>query len=85
MSAVVVLHEDQTQVLLDERTEKRAINAAFYVTMSEHEHEWSNEESKAMAKFVLWAHQRLTAIQQVANRNYHLTHEAVPYADPEDD
>lgn len=79
MSAVVLLHADQTQVFLDHETEKRAINVAFYVTMSEHEHEWSQSDSKAMAKFVLWAHQRLTAIQQVANRNFHLAHEPVPY------
>jgi len=63
---VVKLAENQTHVSLDRRSQTHAIQTAHRVNLSPHEWDWSTSEAAAMAQFVLWAHQRLCAIEQVA-------------------
>lgn len=64
---IVDLSESQTsiQVASDER--KAALDAALWVTASPHEWTWTTEQQAAMARYVLWAHQRLSAIGQLAS------------------
>jgi len=64
--ATVSLHCNQTRIQCSEAERDKAIEAAYRVTMSTHEHEWTREEQQAMAQFCLWAHQRLSAVRQVA-------------------
>lgn len=66
---IVVLSESQTTVLIDLQTEVSALTAAFNVTMSPHEWDWSKEQQVDMARYVLWAHQRLSAISQLTRVN----------------
>ena len=62
----VSLHCDQTRIQCSNDDRDKAIEAAYRVTMSPHEHEWTREETQAMAQFCLWAHQRLSAVRQAA-------------------
>lgn len=71
---VVVLHPAQTQLHMDKLIYDRAIEAAFRITMSPHEWEWSPVEQCAMAAFVLYSHQRLGGIEQLA-RELELRHQ----------
>ena len=64
---IVVLHENQTHVSFTESDRKRAFEAAFWVTASPHEWVWTPEQQALMAQFVLWATQRLGAIEQLAS------------------
>jgi len=64
---VVVLHPEQTYVRLDEEARTAAVEAAFWVTASPHEWEWSLDAQAAMARYVLWAYQRLSAIHQLSS------------------
>lgn len=61
---IVELHPSQTHVRCGTTTKSTAIKSAYRVTMSPHEHEWTRDEQRAMAHFCLWAHQRLSAIEQ---------------------
>jgi len=61
---IVRLSKEQTSTLMSREARSKAINAAYRATMSPHEHQWTNEEQFQMACFVLWAHQRLLAIDQ---------------------
>lgn len=63
-ASIVQLCPDQTQVNLPEDERREAINAAFWVTCSVHEHAWTDKQAAQMARYVLWAHQRLSAIEQ---------------------
>ncbi|MCB1641788.1 MAG: hypothetical protein KDI37_08660 [Xanthomonadales bacterium] len=66
---VVVLHSGQT--LVDELTEEQqqvAVRAAFLLTCSPHEWQWSTDQQVLMAAYVLWAHQRLEAVKQIVTR-----------------
>ncbi len=62
--SIVSLDTDQTRICCDTLERSKAINAAYYVTLSPHEHEWTLEQQQAMAQYVLWASQRLSAIMQ---------------------
>jgi len=64
---IVVLSRDQTQVRCGSTRRRDAIQAAYNVTLSPHEHEWSSDQQRAMAEYVLWAHQRLSAVAQIAD------------------
>lgn len=61
---IVYLSEEQSRVHCPDAMRKRAIDAAFYLTMSPHEHVWSHDDVMAMAAYCLWAAQRLDAIGQ---------------------
>lgn len=61
---IVRLSKEQTSTTMSREARSKAINAAHRATMSPHEHAWTNEEQFQMACFVLWAHQRLLAIDQ---------------------
>lgn len=65
--SIVVLHGAQAQVRLTPAERSRAIQAAYLVTLSPHEHTWTLEDQAAMARYTLWAHQRLSAVAQVAD------------------
>ena len=62
---IVMLHNSQSMVGMDHATDQAAFEAAYNVTMSPHEWEWTTEQQVAMARYVLWAHQRLSAIAQL--------------------
>ena len=63
---VVVLDAEQTRVFMSEEDRRAAIDAAIWVTASPHEWNWSPREQELMARYVLWAHQRLSGIAQLA-------------------
>lgn len=64
---VAVLHSSQTAVKeLSIVKKQKAIRAAFQLTCSPQEWQWSHDDQVAMAAYVLWAHQRLSAIEQIA-------------------
>lgn len=65
---VVVFHDSQTRVEMAGKDEIRAIQAAYYVTLSPHEWVWTTQQSCDMAQYCLWAHQRLSAIEQLVTR-----------------
>jgi len=65
--ATVSLHCNQTRIQCSADEREKAIEVAYRVTMSRHEHEWTQEEQQAMAQFCLWAHQRLSAVRQVVS------------------
>lgn len=62
---VVCLAPSQTKLWLDDDGEERAVAAAYYATLSPHEWRWSHEEQLAMARYILWAKQRLDAVRQL--------------------
>lgn len=71
---ILRLSRNYTQLQPSEKTRKSAIDAAFWVTASPHEWVWTPEQQEHMARYVLWAHQRLSALLQIANEEP-LTHE----------
>lgn len=62
---IVMLHNSQSMVGMNTETDQAAFEAAYFVTMSPHKWEWTTEQQVAMARYVLWAHQRLSAIAQL--------------------
>lgn len=70
--AVVVLSETQTEVSCTAEEQKAAYDAAIWLSASPHEWTWSRDDQIAMARYVLWAMQRLHAIKQLASGE--LTH-----------
>lgn len=72
---IVVLSQNQTHVHCGSTRRRDAITAAYNVTMSPHEHEWTKDQQCAMAEYVLWAHQRLSAVAQIADDE--LEHEEI--------
>lgn len=64
---IVTLAREQTHVGCGSTRRRDAITAAYNVTMSEHEHEWTKDQQRSMAEYVLWAHQRLSAIEQIVD------------------
>ncbi len=64
---IVHLASDQTDVGLHPGQRLEALQAAIWVTCSPHEHTWSLDEQALMARYCLWAHQRLAAVGQLAN------------------
>lgn len=73
--SVVALSKEQTQLHFDADRRKRVIDAASWVTASSHEWEWTSEMQAEMARFCLWAEQRLAAIEQCIQMD-DLKHEA---------
>lgn len=65
----VSLSASQTCIDCDEETKRLAIGVAFRITMSTCEWTWTDEEAANMANYLLWAHQRLSAIDQCVNRD----------------
>lgn len=65
-AAVVILSDEQTAVNMEAADRRKAIHSAYMVTCSPCEHVWSHEEQCRMAQYVLWAHQRLSAIEQIS-------------------
>lgn len=64
---IVKLGEDFTHVNIPEETKDLAMNAAFWLTASEHEWVWTKDQQIAMAKYCLWASQQLACIKEIAN------------------
>lgn len=64
---IVHLAPDQTSVDLPPDARKQALESAYWVTASPVEWSWSPREQAAMARYCLWAHQRLAAIGQLAD------------------
>jgi len=57
---------DLTTVQMPDRDRQEAVEAAHYVTMSPHEWEWTARQQELMARYCLWACQRLRIIERVA-------------------
>lgn len=66
---IVVLHPDYTEFNPTEADKLRAVEAAYWVTASPHEWKWTSDQQIAMARYVLWASQKLQAIRQIATEN----------------
>lgn len=64
---IVRLAPGMTLAEIDGHAQTRAIDLAHRITMSPHEWTWTPEEQFDMAAFVLWAHQRLSGIKQLAS------------------
>lgn len=69
MKKIVALHDSQAPIRMTANEQESALNAAIWVTASSHEHAWSQEHQAQMARYVLWAHQRLAAVAQVVLDN----------------
>jgi hypothetical protein len=74
MNQTVVLNESQTCIKVDQSRRRLAVQVAYRITLSEHEHEWTLDEQQAMAEFCLWAYQRLSAVRQCVGDD-HLVHQ----------
>lgn len=64
---IVHLASDQSTVPLTAEDQARALDVAYWVTASPHEWTWTPREQALMARYCLWAHQRLAAIKQIAD------------------
>lgn len=64
---LVRLSRDYTQISVSEATRSEAIKAAYWVTASPHEWVWTPDQQAAMARYVLWASQRIEAMQHIAS------------------
>lgn len=69
MKKIVVLHDSQTQIFMTAEEQKEALDAAIWATASPHEHVWTQRHQVLMARYVLWAHQRMSAVAQVVLDN----------------
>ncbi len=65
--SIVDLSESQTSIQMPCDERELAIAAALWVTASPHEWVWTPEQQAAMARYTLWAHQRLRAIEQLTS------------------
>ena len=63
---IVKLSETQTNVSMSEVDRKLAIQYAYRMTLSPHEWEWTQADQELMARYCLWACQRLDGISQLA-------------------
>ena len=61
---IVDLSKRMTQVRIGSTRRRDALSAAYWVTLSEHEHQWTIDQQRSMAEYCLWASQRLAAIHQ---------------------
>lgn len=64
---MVRLNQGYTLIDMPEEDRNRAIEAAVWRTCSPHEWTWTPEQQADMALFVLWAHQRLSMLRELAN------------------
>lgn len=67
LTEVVNLAPDQSTVPLSTEDRAEALAAAYWVTASPHEWTWTPREQALMARYCLWAHQRLAAVKQLAD------------------
>lgn len=72
---MINLSREFTQVRLAKKERSEAIEAAYWVTASPHEWVWTQEQQAAMARYCLWASQRIEAINELAG-GADLLHEA---------
>jgi hypothetical protein len=63
---IIALSREFTQVTLPKDEREAAVQAAFWVTASPHEWTWTPEQQAAMARYCLWAAQRIEAIREIA-------------------
>lgn len=75
----VSLHSDQTQLNGGYSRRRDAIEAAFLITLSPHEHVWTIDQQRAMAEYCLWAYQRISAVRQCVDEET-LSHEKQSWA-----
>lgn len=64
---VIQFDSNVTKISITEDVKKEAVQSAYWLTASPHEHSWSQGQQVAMAQYVLWAAQRLSAIDQCVN------------------
>ena len=62
----VLLGDEYTAVVVSEKMRKTALEAAHFVTCSPCEWTWTPEQQEAMARYCVWAAQRLGAIDHLA-------------------
>jgi len=62
----LLLPENQTKIDLTESERQDVLKSAIWVTCSPHEWQWTTDEQAAMARYCLWATQRLDMIQRIA-------------------
>ncbi len=73
--SLVHLSRNFTQIHVTPEIRTAAIQSAYWVTASPHEWVWKPEEQANMARYVLWASQRLEVLEQLARLDQPLTHE----------
>jgi hypothetical protein len=61
------LDRQYTQIDISPELRNRAVRDAYWVTASPHEWVWTPEQQANMARYVLWASQRIEAMQHVAS------------------
>ena len=65
--ALVRLSRGYTMIHMTPANRVAALHAAYWVTGSACEHTWTEEQQELMARYVLWASQRIEAIEQLAS------------------
>lgn len=65
--SLLYLGRNFTQINVSEGDRSEAIKAAYWVTASPHEWVWTPDQQAKMARYVLWASQRIEAMQHIAN------------------
>ncbi len=63
---VVQFADDQTDLSMSDADRELAIHVAMRATASPHEHVWTPAEQSLLARYALWATQRLDGIRQLA-------------------
>jgi len=63
----LVLPDEQTHIPFDRKEYKETLKVAIWVTCSPHEWEWTLEQQASMARFCLWAAQRLDMIKAISS------------------
>lgn len=65
--SLLCLGRNFTQINVSEADRSEAIKAAYWVTASPHEWVWTPDQQEKMARYVLWASQRIEAMQHIAS------------------
>jgi len=65
-SPMVHLAPELTSISMPYHDRVQALASAYRITLSPHEHTWTQEEQAQMAQYCLWAHQRLCVIESIA-------------------
>ncbi len=66
-SRLVRLGRDFTQVHMDEKSRRDAVESAHWRTCSPHEWSWTPDQQANMALYCLWAAQRLEMLSELAS------------------
>lgn len=66
MKQILHLAPNVTQISLPLDRRMDAVQVAYRITLSPHEHEWTLDEQRNMAEYVLWAAQRISAMHELA-------------------